>query len=142
MTPTILPNGRIEGTRTSVFHIIPYLGSDRFTQEQIAEYNGISMDQLQAALRYIEENREEVMRINREIDERQARGNSPEVQAKLAQASSNFALYKKWLSIRKPPMRDGRFVATFDELQVEFREWQEAEQRLDSGRNGHAGNHG
>jgi uncharacterized protein (DUF433 family) len=42
MTPTINSNGRIAGTRTSVYDIVPYLKGDRFTLEEIAQYTADS----------------------------------------------------------------------------------------------------
>ena len=45
MTPIINRNGRIAGTRTSVYDIVHYLEGNRFTLEQIAHYNAISMEQ-------------------------------------------------------------------------------------------------
>src|SRR5580692_2222799 len=98
MTPTINPNGRIAGTRTSVYDIVPYLESGRFTLEEIARYTAISMEELQVALRYIEENRDEVMRVNREIDERHACGNPPEIQARLDRFSDRFKRFRLWLA--------------------------------------------
>jgi uncharacterized protein (DUF433 family) len=124
MTPNINPNGRIAGTRTSVYDIVPYLEGGRFTLEEIAQHTAISMEELQVALKYIEENRDEVMRVNREIDERHARGNPPEIQVKIEQASANAKKFREWLAVRRKQTGYATEKREPGTLMREFKEWQ------------------
>ena len=75
-------NHRIAGTRITVYDVLHYLEAGRWTPAEIAEVLGLSPEQLDAAIRYIEEHRDEVMAVHRRIEERNARGNPPEVEAK------------------------------------------------------------
>jgi len=95
--PEFREDGRIFGTRISVYDIIPYLDHGRTSLEDIAKYNSLTMDELQMGLQYIDTYRDDVMRINRAIDERHARGNPPEVQAKLDDGSRRLRLFFAWL---------------------------------------------
>jgi len=126
------PNGRIAGTRTSVYDIVPYLEGGRFTLEDIAKYTAISMEELQVALKYIEENRGEVMRVNREIDERNARGNPPEIQAKLEQASANAKKFREWLAVRRQKSGYATEKWELGTLMREFKKWQAQQSELES----------
>lgn len=78
-------NNRVEGSRITVWDITHYLENGR-SHEYIAEVLPITLEQVQAAVKYIEEHREEVMRVHVEIEARIARGNSPEIE-KLREAS-------------------------------------------------------
>jgi uncharacterized protein (DUF433 family) len=138
MTPTINPNGRIAGTRTSVYDIVPYLEYGKFTFEEIARYTAISMEELQVALEFIEENRDEVMRINREIDERNARGNPPELQAHLDCFGARFKKFRLWLAEQRKAAPshngDGRHSPSGSIMQI-FHEWMVREDELEKQRN-------
>ena len=82
---TIIDYGRgpqIEGTRITVYDVLHYHLAG-WHPTTIAGNFRLSSAQIQAALDYGEANREEVMRENQKIEERIARGNPPEVQAKL-----------------------------------------------------------
>jgi len=81
MEAAILKNGKIAGTRSSVYDVIMYLEGG-WTSNEIADILRVSPAQVQAAVQYIEEHREEVMAVHKEIEERNARGNPPEVEAK------------------------------------------------------------
>jgi uncharacterized protein (DUF433 family) len=83
-------NNRIEGTRITVWTVYHYLEGGDWTIDQIAEVLGLSVEQVQAAVRYIEENKEEVLRVHREIEERNARGNPPHIQAMLDETHARF----------------------------------------------------
>jgi uncharacterized protein (DUF433 family) len=81
----IIDRGRgpeLAGTRITVFDIIPYLQAGH-TPTYIAAVLGLSTDEVRALMQYLEEHREEVMAENRKIEERIARGNPPEVRARL-----------------------------------------------------------
>ncbi len=81
----IINRGRgpeIAGTRITVYDILDYY-QDGWGPARIASHFRISSDQVEAALRYIEDHREEVMANYQKILERCARGNPPEIQALL-----------------------------------------------------------
>lgn len=88
-TPPAIVNDRIAGTRITVWDIVHYLENNRSHQE-IAEILNLTLDQVQAAVRYIKEHEAQVMEIHRQIEERIARGNPPELQARLDAAHARL----------------------------------------------------
>jgi hypothetical protein len=50
----------------------------------------LSTEEVESLIRYIEEHKEEVMAVHRQIEERIARGNPPEVEAKLEKSRPRF----------------------------------------------------
>src|SRR5262249_10893880 len=99
----IIDRGRgpeIEGTRTTVYDVIPYLEAGR-SANYIAAMMGHSTPQIQALIDYIEQHREEVMAVHRQIEERIARGNPPEVEAKLAASPVRAMLRARLEEIRR-----------------------------------------
>src|SRR4051812_46316029 len=88
----IIDRGRgpeLAGTRFTVFDIIPYLKKGRH-RDYIAAVCGLSSAEVETLIGYIEDHREEVMAMYQKIEERIARGNPPEIEAKL-QASRGKA---------------------------------------------------
>ena len=83
--PRIINRGRgpeIEGTRITVYDILDdHL--DGWHRDMIAVTFNISSPQVETAIRYIDEHRDEVMAAYQKMLERDARGNPPELQAKL-----------------------------------------------------------
>jgi uncharacterized protein (DUF433 family) len=77
-----IENHRIAGTRITVYDVFHYLEAGRWTPAEIAEALRLSPEQLDAAIEYIDEHRDEMMAVHRRIEERNARGNPPEVEAK------------------------------------------------------------
>jgi uncharacterized protein (DUF433 family) len=75
-------NPRIAGTRITVYTILEYV-QEGWHRDQIAVFFGLGSGQVEAAIRYIEEHKEEVMAEYAKIMDRIARGNPPELQAKL-----------------------------------------------------------
>src|SRR5690349_14473897 len=73
---------RVAGTRITVYSIYHYLEGGDWSVNEIAETLRLSPEQVQAAVRYIDEHKEEVLAVHREIEARIARGNPPEVEAK------------------------------------------------------------
>jgi len=73
---------RIAGTRITVYDVMDYY-TQAWPSAAIAVVLGVSVDEVRAAIRYIEEHREEVRAEYQEILERAARGNPPELQARL-----------------------------------------------------------
>jgi uncharacterized protein (DUF433 family) len=97
MSATAIIDGRITGTRSSVYDVYHYLQSGR-RPEEIMEILRLRPDQLAVAMRFIEDHVAEVHAVHMEIEERIARGNPPEVEAKLAQTRTKM---EAWLKQRK-----------------------------------------
>jgi uncharacterized protein (DUF433 family) len=81
----IIERGRgpeVAGTRITVYDVLDYhkLGWHR---DMIADTLSLSSAQVDVAVRYIEDHRDEVMADYAEMLARDARGNPPELQAKL-----------------------------------------------------------
>jgi uncharacterized protein (DUF433 family) len=72
----------IEGSRITVFDVLHYHQAGWY-RDEIACLFRLSSRQVEVALRYIEEHKEEVMAENAKIEARIARGNPPELQAKI-----------------------------------------------------------
>lgn len=97
MKPEVAQNGRIAGTRITVWDVVHYLEHGR-SLEYIAGVLPLSMDELKSAVGFIESNREYVYRVHEQIEERNRRGNPPEIQAKLVESEKRM---KQWLENRK-----------------------------------------
>jgi uncharacterized protein (DUF433 family) len=83
--PRIINRGRgpeIEGSRITVYDVLDYHGMG-WEPQRIADLFSLSVEQIQAAIDYIESHKGEVMAAYQIILERCARGNPPELQAKL-----------------------------------------------------------
>ena len=88
----IINRGRgpeIAGSRITVFDVLDYL-QEGWEPMEIAMFFRLSTRQVDAAVRYIEEHHAEVMDEYRRILERCARGNPPELQAKLDAGHEQF----------------------------------------------------
>jgi uncharacterized protein (DUF433 family) len=90
-------NDRVEGTRITVWDIYHYLDGN-WTDELILGVLPITNEQLQVAKQYIEANRDYVHEGHQRIEERIARGNSPEVQQKQEESRRKV---QAWLAQRK-----------------------------------------
>jgi uncharacterized protein (DUF433 family) len=73
---------QIEGTRITVFDVLEY-HKNGWHRDEIAALFDLSSQQVEAAIRYIEEHKDEVMVEYDKIMARIARGNPPELQARL-----------------------------------------------------------
>ena len=92
MTAAIVNRGRgpeIAGTRITVFDIWDY-AKEHWHRDAIATTLRLSSAQVSAALEYIEQHREEVLAEYAKIRDREARGNPPELQAKLDATHARF----------------------------------------------------
>lgn len=81
----IINRGRgpeLAGTRFTVFDVLPYRQQGR-SSAYIAAICGLSVVQVETLLQYITEHEAEVLALNQPIAERIARGNPPELAAKL-----------------------------------------------------------
>ena len=78
----------LKGTRITVYDIIPYrLGG--CTPAEIADTLAlpeITPAHIEALFRYMDEHHDEVMAVHHKIEERNARGNPPEIEEKLKQS--------------------------------------------------------
>jgi uncharacterized protein (DUF433 family) len=104
----IIDRGRgpeVAGTRITVYDVLDYhkLGWHR---DLIAVTLSLSSRQVEAAIRYIEEHRDEVMTDYEEMLARDARGNPPELQAKLDAAHER--LQARLRDIREAKDREGQ----------------------------------
>jgi uncharacterized protein (DUF433 family) len=89
---TIIDRGRgpeIAGTRITVYDILDYV-LNGWHPTGIAAFLRLSTHQVLAAMRYIDTHQEEVMAEYREMLARDARGNPPDLQAKLDAAHASF----------------------------------------------------
>ncbi len=88
----IINRGRgpeIAGTRVTVYDILDY-HKEGWHRDRIASLFRISSRQVDAAIRYIVEHRDEVMEAYGRILARHARGNPPELQARLDAGHERF----------------------------------------------------
>jgi uncharacterized protein (DUF433 family) len=101
MQAVIIDRGRgpeIAGTRITVYDILDYYMMN-WHHTAIAATLRLSSAQVLAAIRYIEEHRDEVMPEYQKMLERDARGNPPELQAKL---DATYEKYKAlWAERRR-----------------------------------------
>jgi uncharacterized protein (DUF433 family) len=97
MEPTITENGRINGSRITVHDVYYYLKRGR-PHTEIALILGLFPDDVLAAIGYIQQHKAEVEEVYREVEERNARGNPPEIQAKL---EASHAKLMAWVEERR-----------------------------------------
>lgn len=107
--PEIIDRGRgpeIAGTRITVYDVLDYLDAG-WHEAPIASLFRISSRQVLAAIKYIEEHESEVRGEYQEMLERDARGNPPEIEAKLKES------HEKLLA-RLEELRQARVQETVD----------------------------
>lgn len=79
----------LKGTRLTVYDIIPYRLKG-YTPEQLAAvftgYPELTPAHIEALYRYMDDHHAEVMAVHEKIEARIARGNPPEIEAKLAES--------------------------------------------------------
>jgi uncharacterized protein (DUF433 family) len=80
---------RIAGTRITVYDVFYYLQAG-WREADIAQLFKLTVEQIQAATRYIEANKEEVLAVHDEVEARNARGNPPEIQAMLEESHARL----------------------------------------------------
>ena len=89
MAATINDRHRIEGTRISIYDVLTYSEAG-WEMSRIAALLRINSAQVEAALDYVAANHDTVMENYRRILARIAKGNPPEIEAKLAQSHQRF----------------------------------------------------
>lgn len=90
--PRIIDRGRgseVAGTRITVYNVLDYHKAG-WHRDMIADTLSLSSRQVEVAIRYIQEHRDEVMADYEEMLARGARGNPPELQAKLDAGHERF----------------------------------------------------
>jgi uncharacterized protein (DUF433 family) len=105
----IIDRGRgpeIAGTRITVYDVLEY-HKHGWHRDLIAATLSLNSRQVETAIRYIEEHRDEVMADYQEMLDRDARGNPPELQAKLDALRGNArAKAEELRAAREPEARD------------------------------------
>ena len=95
MSARVIEYGKIEGTRTTVYHVLDY-STMNWTPEQITEWLPITVEQVNAALEYIEANKTHVMAEYQKMLDRCARGNPPEIEERL---NKRRVLMRAWFKM-------------------------------------------
>jgi len=96
---------RIEGSRITVFDVLDYHKHD-WPANDIARLFKLTTRQIEVAIEYIGEHKEEVWEVYNQILERHARGNPPELQAKLDEGHERFLAMVK--ARRDPKKQEGQ----------------------------------
>jgi uncharacterized protein (DUF433 family) len=104
-------NNRIAGTRITVWDVVHYLEAGR-SADYIAEILPVSVEQMEAAIRYIEANKDEVMAVHRQIEERIARGNPPRIEALRAASRAKMDAWIKERHRLKSQSQEGNGEGT------------------------------
>jgi uncharacterized protein (DUF433 family) len=89
----MIVNNHIAGTRITVWDVLHYLETG-WACPEIAATLHVSEAQVEAATHYIEEHKEELLAVHRQIEERKARGNPPAITARLAKSQAKL---QAWL---------------------------------------------
>src|SRR5262245_27109518 len=93
------------GTRITVYDVLDY-HKNGWHQDRIAATLSLSSRQVEVAIRYIEEHWDEVMEAYKRILARHARGNPPELQAKLDAGHERFLAMVR--ELREAKNREGQ----------------------------------
>lgn len=107
MAAKIVNRGRgpeIAGSRITVYDVLYYAREGWHPSSIALEFN-LSSEEIQAALTYIEKHQDEVESAYKKIIERERRGNSPEIRAKLKGSRSRLLKLKK--DLRRKPIARG-----------------------------------
>src|SRR5258708_27197745 len=86
-------NNRIDGLRITIYDIVHYLEAGK-TAADIVDILPLTLEQVETAIRYIDDHKDAVMTVHRQIEERIARGNPPEIEAR---ARASPAQMDDWL---------------------------------------------
>jgi uncharacterized protein (DUF433 family) len=106
---TIIDRGRgpeLAGTRITVFDVIHYHQAGH-SPTYIASILGLSTAEVLALLEYVEQHKDEVMEMNRKIEERIARGNPPEVEKRLEGSPSHARIQARWEELQRQRSQGG-----------------------------------
>ena len=92
----MIVQNRIEGTRITIWDVLHYLAAG-WSRPDIAATLQLTEAQVAAAASYIEDHRDEVMVVQRHIEDRKGRGNPPAIRAKVAKSRAKL---QDWLTHR------------------------------------------
>jgi uncharacterized protein (DUF433 family) len=90
--PEIIVTGRgpqFKDSRITVYDVLAETQAGA-TPEELATWYGLTVEHIQVALRYIDDHRAEVEEGWRHIKERHARGNPPDLQARLEASHAHW----------------------------------------------------
>jgi len=90
----MIAKNRIAGTRITVWDVLHYLETG-WSYPEIAATLHLSDVQVEAVAQYIAEHKEELLEVHRQIEARKARGNPPEITAKLTKSRTKL---QEWLT--------------------------------------------
>lgn len=99
-TKRILPDGKIEGTWTTIYHVMDYIKENPTALELTKRYP-ITEEEAQSALDYIAAHQAEVEADYKIILERCERGNPPEIVERLNRSHERALKYREELRARK-----------------------------------------
>ena len=108
----------IVGTRITIYNLLPYFLDAAATETEIAKLYGLTVEQVAAARAHVLNHADAVLARHREIEERLARGNPPEVVEQLKKTHAKLLQFKQWRSRRDEADVDAGQVGqfpTFDE---------------------------
>jgi uncharacterized protein (DUF433 family) len=94
MQTTITDHGRINGSRITVHDVFYYLKRGR-PHTEIGLILGLFPDEILGAIGYIEQHKAEVEEVYRKAEERNARGNPPEIEVKLQESRSKMQAWRE-----------------------------------------------
>ena len=99
----------LERIRISVYDLIPYLVC-RLLPEYIASILPITIQEVQALSQYLEDHRDEVMAVHRQIEERHAKGNPPEIAERLRNLPNHQRIMARWQEVqaKRGSLRNGQ----------------------------------
>ncbi len=91
---------RLANSRINVYDVVHYLEHGR-SANYIALVLGIKLVESKALIQYIEEHKEEVMAVHRQIEERIARGNPPEIEERMAKSPGRALIQARLAEIQR-----------------------------------------
>lgn len=94
MSVEINQSGRIDGSRTTIYHVMDYY-EDRIAPEEIIQWLPLTLEQVLAAIRYIEDNKSEVLLQYQKILDRCDKGGPPEVEERIQKRKELMRAYFK-----------------------------------------------
>jgi hypothetical protein len=103
-TVVIRDRGRgpeIEGTRITVYHLLPYFLDPKASEEYIGRVHGLTADEVAAARAYVLNNPDTVLAEHLRIEARIAQGNPPHVIEQAERTRETFLRFKEWLASRE-----------------------------------------
>jgi len=112
----------IVGMRITVYNLVPYFLDPEATEQSIADSYELTVEQVAAARAYVFAHFDKVMARHREIEERNARGNPPEVLAIAEQSRARFQLYREWYALHLQSA-NGHADHSPSQLMADFQEW-------------------